>query len=440
MTTDAAPWDELLEFTVELGRASRWSAGEPGPGRSRWDVNTWGPGGVGPTGSWEWGLSAEWEQIPPELVLGIVNVTGADDLVTTAASSTTTVRLWNRDGLLGADDAQSYLLGASLRVWAQQLPEGGRVMVAWGIVDRPVLGGTPQVPTVTLTAYDALSAWANGAVAGELGPAAETVTQRLHRCADAIGWPENGRDFAVDATMVGQDDGTNPLDCATRAVSSAGGILWSDPAEPVSIVRYRPASWVDQLVKATPELAIVVGEPAGQPEGVPVARPTDHEAEHSMGDLVNVVQLATQAAVPLTSHREDDASISRFGRRSAGPLSDLLLMTQAELDARAMLELTRSAWPRPTVSPLSVTVYDAGSAAAALLRFGAPVWVGRAPEPEGGANGYSFRAMAAGVSLDVSASSCTVSPKLLALETLADAQSARWGVARWSAGDTWGPL
>jgi hypothetical protein len=400
----AGPWGDYVDLQVDIGLDARWSAA-----LSRWDVDTWA------SGEWVWSLSADWHPVDLGTLLAVDTAMGSGDLVTPAPGSVGSVTLWDRDGLY-APSAEGWWLGAQLRVKASVNGRAHKV-IFWGTIAEPTKGGTVGVPEVTITANDALATWAAARLASAPGNATQTVVARLNAVADAIHWPLSGRDFAADTTSLAPDDTVGALDVATRAVTSAHGFLWADPADPYTVIRYRPASFLASLDETDAAIGIIAGEPP-LPTAKPNARPTDLTGTLRLGDVFNVVSCADMAGAG-AGYAEDAASIARYGRLALNPVTDLALATVGELNAWAAVELARHQEPRARADAVTVTVYDDASAEAAALRIGDVVWIGdTARTPGGPGAGWGFAALVTALGWSATATSLDIAVTGIAVDDI----------------------
>lgn len=419
----ARPWKQLANVIVELGTGASFNPSGSVWGTARWHQTTWEP-------SYE----PTWSDITGD-TLTLSTSPARSSVFDTAAAASLSFSLWNDRGQW-APEEHEWFMGRLVRVTAR-VQGRAPVPLFYGQIQTASYGGTPQIPTIDLTALDVLAMI--GAPDGGVpaAPDEERVDLRISRLLAAMNWPASRADIRPDSVLLLPDTDTRYLDVMSRAAESAGGLLTADAA---GIVHYRDRYWLDGFRQLPVVYAVAVGAPpAGLDPGVPVATPSAQTAGEVMTDIENQVTYANNGdettGVSVTTL--DQVSIERYGYRpNRSTASDLGTVDQATLTALAQRHLDFTAQIRPTASPTVVTVFDHTSALAIERVAGERVNVSW--NADGGP--YEIDGLVLGVGHSIDARrwdvAIYVATMLAVGETLPISE---WGGGVWGA-STWQPL
>ena len=263
-----------------------------GMGHPRWHQTTWEP-------SYE----PTWSDITGD-TLTLSTSPARSSVFDTAAAASLSFSLWNDRGQW-APEEHEWFMGRLVRVtaWVQ-----GRAPVPlfYGQIQTASYGGTPQIPTIDLTALDVLAMI--GAPDGGVpaAPDEERVDLRISRLLAAMNWPASRADIRPDSVLLLPDTDTRYLDVMSRAAESAGGLLTADAA---GIVHYRDRYWLDGFRQLPVVYAVAVGAPpAGLDPGVPVATPSASDRRRGNDRYRESSDLRQQRRRDNGRHRHDARS------------------------------------------------------------------------------------------------------------------------------------
>ena len=198
--------------------------------------------------------------------------------------------------------------------------------------------------TVTLSMADAVSVLSqrNLAQLAVAVGAGDTVSQRIARILDAVGWPTALRDLSAGgAVLAATTYGGSAWDLITEVVDAEVGDVWVSPA---GVVTFR--TFVEALSGAAEATFSDNGT------GLEFA---DIAVVYDDDSLVNQVQYAL-AGSPTVTTLTDNASVTKYTADVAASLSatELPFSTQAAADAWASLALYVLSEPELRVDSLSV--------------------------------------------------------------------------------------
>ena len=167
--------------------------------------------------------------------------------------------------------------GRPIRIGVRGPWDGGPVVTRWlyrGYIDQATPAYDPTLhDVVTVNCIDALGeAGSSTAPAGAHQGVNETVSARLNRVLDAVGWWSGKRKIAATATTVqGTELGGGAIDHMSQAADSAGGVVFGDLDGDVV---FKDIDWMLYDPDTPPDDGIGNGPGTGGPGAPPYIDPT----------------------------------------------------------------------------------------------------------------------------------------------------------------------